>query len=305
MLFGNSRYKIKIPKKGFANLFKSWESFFTRRLYHRLQDCWNRPLSSGPGVYVNVMERISTDNNCTLKTSGKSTRCLNLGSYNYLGFADDWKQTCRDEVQKSVNIWPNSLCSSRYEFGTISVHEELEKAVAKFVGKEAAVVFTMGFATNSTTIPILMGEGSLIISDLLNHTSIVNGARASASPIRVFRHNDPAHLEEILREAIVKGQPRHHRPWKKILVMVEGIYSMVDRITVAAFAVLKISKAQSMIIFTFIISFSLFPPLIVKFFSLIAFVIVFLQLNFLFFVLCIILLVVVVVVVVVCFVVDI
>eukprot|EP00597_Dinobryon_sp_UTEXLB2267_P002865 CAMPEP_0170077800 /NCGR_PEP_ID=MMETSP0019_2-20121128/14537_1 /TAXON_ID=98059 /ORGANISM="Dinobryon sp., Strain UTEXLB2267" /LENGTH=311 /DNA_ID=CAMNT_0010290331 /DNA_START=538 /DNA_END=1473 /DNA_ORIENTATION=+ len=84
----------------------------------------------------------------------------------------------------------------------------------------------MGFATNSTTIPILMGEGSLIISDLLNHTSIVNGARASPSPIRVFRHNDHIHLEEILREAIIKGQPRHHRPWKKILVMVEGIYSM-------------------------------------------------------------------------------
>jgi len=60
----------------------------------------------------------------------------------------------------------------------------------------------------------------------MNHSSIVNGARASAALIRVFRHNEPAHLEEILREAIANGQPRHHRPWKKIVVMVEGIYSM-------------------------------------------------------------------------------
>ena len=149
MVSGYSRYKIKIPKKGLSNLFKSWESFFTRRLYHRLQDCWNRPLCSGPGVYVDVMERVSTDNNCTLKTSGKSTRCLNLGSYNYLGFADDWKETCRTDVQNAVDVWPNSLCSPRNDCGTVVTHLELEETVAKFVGKEAAVVFTMGFATNS------------------------------------------------------------------------------------------------------------------------------------------------------------
>ena len=173
------------------------------------------------------MERISKDSNCTLETSGNSISCLNLGSYNYLGFADDWKITCRDDVIKAVDYWPNSMASSRANFGTTVIHDELEKTVARFVGKEAAVVFTMGYGTNATTIPIVMaGEGSLIISDSLNHTSIVNGARASPSPIRVFKHNNPKHLEEILKEAIIKGQPKHHRPWKKIVVMVEGIYSM-------------------------------------------------------------------------------
>lgn len=173
------------------------------------------------------MERVSKNNNCTLETSGNSIKCLNLGSYNYLGFADDWKQTCRSDVVDSVSLWPNSMCSSRANFGSSHIHDELERTVARFVGKEAAVVFTMGYGTNATTIPILMaGEGSLIISDSLNHTSIVNGARASPAPIRVFKHNNPKHLEEILREAIIKGQPKHHRPWKKILVMVEGIYSM-------------------------------------------------------------------------------
>ena len=172
------------------------------------------------------MERASSDGNRTLQATGKDLRCLNLGSYNYLGFADDWKVTCRDEVVQAVEEWPISMGSSRMVVGNTSIHEELEELVAGFVGKEAAMVFAMGYGTNSTAIPALMGEGSLIISDSLNHTSIVNGARNAPSQIRVFRHNDPAHLEEVLKEAIVKGQPRHHRPWTKIMVMVEGIYSM-------------------------------------------------------------------------------
>lgn len=153
-------------------------------------------------------------------------QCLNLGSYNYLGFADDWKITCRKPVVESVEKWPLSMCSSRMDHGTIKLHDELEKLVANFLGKEAAIVYAMGYDTNASTIPAVMGPESLIISDSLNHTSIVNGSRASYSPIRVFRHNDMAHLEQVLREAIINGQPRHHRPWKKIMVMVEGIYSM-------------------------------------------------------------------------------
>jgi serine palmitoyltransferase len=84
----------------------------------------------------------------------------------------------------------------------------------------------MGYGTNTSTISALVGPGCLLVSDSLNHTSIVNGARVSPALIRVFRNNDANHLEEVLREAIVNGQPRHHRAWKKIVVMVEGIYSM-------------------------------------------------------------------------------
>jgi len=111
------------------------------------------------------------------------------------------------------------------------VHEALEREVAAFVGKPAALVFGMGFATNSMTLPVLMrGRDSLIISDALNHSSIVAGARGSAARVRVFRHNQPEHLERVLRAAIAEGQPRTHRPWAKILVVVEGIYSMEGEI---------------------------------------------------------------------------
>ena len=103
------------------------------------------------------------------------------------------------------------------------------------------MVYGMGFATNSHTIPTLMGAGSLIISDSLNHTSIVEGSRASSAKVMffafmctrslvlqvmTFKHNDPADLEKVLYNARVKGNPKTEAPWTKILVIVEGVYSM-------------------------------------------------------------------------------
>ena len=155
-------------------------------------------------------------------------KCLNLGSYNYLGFADDWNGTCEKDVVSSLDNLPVAMSSSRCEVGTTVLHKELESLVANFLKKEDAIVFNMGFNTNTTVIPALFsGSGQdLLISDELNHTSIVNGARGSGASIRTFRHNDSDHLEEILKEAILMGRPRSRRPWNKILVVVEGVYSM-------------------------------------------------------------------------------
>jgi len=85
---------------------------------------------------------------------------------------------------------------------------------------------SMGFATNSTAIPALVGKGCLVISDEYNHASIRVGIRLSGAVVRTFRHNDMRDLEKLLRECISQGQPRTHRPWKKILLVVEGLYSM-------------------------------------------------------------------------------
>lgn len=237
----------------FAPIVKSWEHFYTCRIYHRIQDCWNRPISSNPGAHIEVLERVSTDGQKSMKLVGPpekiadeklrkeytegefysrahtgdvARKCINLGSYNYLGFADDWNTTCKQEVMTSLESYPVSAQNSRSEFGTTALHRELENTVAEFLGKEDALVLTMGFNTNATTIPALMSRGDLIISDELNHTSIVNGARASGAAIRIFRHNDIEHLEETIREAIVMGRPRTRRPWNKIMVIVEGVYSM-------------------------------------------------------------------------------
>ena len=84
----------------------------------------------------------------------------------------------------------------------------------------------MGFGTNASAFPALVGKGCLIISDELNHSSIRFGARLSGAVIDMFKHNSMKDLERVLRERISQGQPRTHRPWKKILVAVEGLYSM-------------------------------------------------------------------------------
>uniref|UniRef100_A0A7S2WH78 serine C-palmitoyltransferase n=1 Tax=Eucampia antarctica TaxID=49252 RepID=A0A7S2WH78_9STRA len=258
-LFGKGRYlregcQPSDDLSKYAPLLKSWENFYTRRLYHRIQDCFNRPIASNPGAKIQMLERISHDGNKTmqvlgqletvrdtkdqklysegkyfhrLKNDGRVTRtCFNLGSYNYLGFADDWQQTCRTEVMEALHTLPISSTSPRMEFGATHVHAELEASVAHFLGKPAAITMNMGYNTNVTTIPALVSSGDLIISDELNHTSIVSGARASGAAIRLFNHNNTENLEQVLRQAIVMGQPRTRRPWNKILVIVEGIYSM-------------------------------------------------------------------------------
>ena len=218
------------PKTKLAPLLKSWENFYTRRLYDRIIDVFNRPICSSPSAWITVQERKPHPETSELIQTGQERRCLNLGSYNYLGFADDWMNTCGEPVLKAAREWPTSCGGTRTGVGTTPLHRQLEAKVATFVGKEDAVVFNMGYGTNSTTVPALVGRGDLIVSDELNHSSIVAGCRASGALIRSFKHNDAKALEEVLREAIAYGRPRTRRPWRKILVMVEGIYSMEGEI---------------------------------------------------------------------------
>lgn len=148
-----------------------------------------------------------------------------MSSYNYLGFAQS-EGPCADAVEVAIKKYGVACSSARNESGNLDVHVELESLVAKFLNVEASMVVSMGFATNSTTIPALVSKGCLLISDELNHSSLVFGSRLSGAVIRTFKHNDMHDLEHVLREAISQGQPRTHRPWKKILVVVEGLYSM-------------------------------------------------------------------------------
>mmetsp|Transcript_18847 Transcript_18847/g.56021 ORF Transcript_18847/g.56021 Transcript_18847/m.56021 type:complete len:504 (+) Transcript_18847:249-1760(+) len=234
-LTGRTRFRTLLPARAggagarLAPLLKSWENFYTRRLYDRLLDVFNRPICSSPGAWITLESR-APDAASDLAKTGATQRCLNLGSYNYLGFADDWLRTCGPPVLGAAGAWPVSTGSSRSALGTTALHRRLEARVARFVGKEDAVVFNMGYGTNSTTVPALVGRGDLIVSDELNHASIVNGCRASGAMIRSFAHNDAAALEAVLREAVAYGAPRTRRPWRKILVMVEGIYSMEGEI---------------------------------------------------------------------------
>ena len=177
------------------------------------------------GSVIDVVDRIPVNYNLSFDFPGTTTRAVNMGSYNYLGFAENTGPRT-ESVEKVLREDGVGVSSCRHEIGTTKYHQKLERIVADFLGVDDSVVFGMGFATNSTNIPILAGKGSLIISDELNHASMILGCRMTGSSIRVFKHNDMKDLERKLRTAIVEGQPRTHRPWKKIIIFVEGIYSM-------------------------------------------------------------------------------
>ncbi|KAG8078975.1 hypothetical protein GUJ93_ZPchr0007g3068 [Zizania palustris] len=212
--------------KGYAPICVGPEDFYIRRFFRRFEDCFSRPIASKPDAWLDVVEHCSNDSNKTrLNRTARTSKCLNLGSYNYLGFAAA-DEFCTPQVIQSLKRYSASTCSARVDGGNTKLHVELEEMVARFVGKPAAILFGMGYATNSAIIPALIGKGGLIISDAFNHNSIVNGARGSGASIQVFQHNNPKHLEDVLREQIAAGQPRINRPWKKIIVIVEGIYSM-------------------------------------------------------------------------------
>ncbi|RFU26504.1 hypothetical protein B7463_g9841, partial [Scytalidium lignicola] len=223
--FRPERYRHLQAGNGYAALNNDFDNFYVRRLKLRIDDCFARPITGVPGRYVTLIDRKSDNFNTTYQFTGTYTETLNMSSYNYLGFAQS-EGPCADAVEETIRKYGISTVSSRADVGTSELALEVEKEIAAFVGKPASMVFSMGFSTNASSFPALVGKGDLIISDELNHSSIRVGARLSGAMIVSFKHNDMADLEDKLREVISQGQPRTHRPWKKILVVVEGLFSM-------------------------------------------------------------------------------
>ncbi|CAI7655574.1 unnamed protein product [Penicillium glandicola] len=223
--FREEHYRHLKPRNGYGALNSDFDNFYVRRLKLRINDCFERPVTGVPGRTITLIDRGTDDYNQHFFLTGTTTDTLNLSSYNYLGFAQS-DGPCADITEETIKKYGITAPSTRAESGTQDLHVEVEDLVARFVGKESSMVFSMGFGTNATVFPALVSKGCLLISDELNHASIRFGARLSGASIAMFKHNDMKDLESRLREAISQGQPRTHRPWKKILVVVEGLYSM-------------------------------------------------------------------------------
>jgi 8-amino-7-oxononanoate synthase len=124
-------------------------------------------------------------------------------------------------VEASVRAARDYGCAaggSRLITGNLSLHEALESELADFFGTESALAFNTGYMANVGVIPALTDEGDVVVSDALNHASIVDGCRLSRAAVRVFEHGNPDALDQVLREAA----PRHRR----VLVALDGVYSM-------------------------------------------------------------------------------
>ena len=140
---------------------------------------------------------------------------INLSSNNYLGLTTHPKM--REAALEAVRALGVGTGSVRTIAGTMDLHMELERRIAAFKKTEASVVFQSGFAANAGTVSALLGKGDLILSDELNHASIIDGARLSRADIKVFPHRDVAALEKLLHET---------RDVKRRLVITDGVFSM-------------------------------------------------------------------------------
>ena len=143
-------------------------------------------------------------------------RVINLASNNYLGLTNHPK--LREAAINATKKFGVGSGAVRTIAGTMRIHMELEEKIAAFKGVEACVVFQSGFTANAGTVSSILGKEDFILSDELNHASIIDGARLSKAKIKVFRHKDVAHAEDLLKEI-------QNEPGKKLLIT-DGVFSM-------------------------------------------------------------------------------
>jgi 8-amino-7-oxononanoate synthase len=142
-------------------------------------------------------------------------RLIMCGSNNYLGLTTD--PSVRRAAIEAVERFGTSCTGSRFLNGTLELHENLERELAEWVGKEAALVFSTGMQTNLGVLSSIVGRGDVIVLDKDDHASLVDGAKLAWGETKRFKHNDMADLERVL-----SGIPKD----KGKLVVVDGLYSM-------------------------------------------------------------------------------
>lgn len=153
-----------------------------------------------------------------VRMNGKDV--VNLSSNNYLGLANHPK--VRQAALEAIEKWGIGAGAVRWIGGTMSVHDELEERLAKFKKVESVLVFTGGFTANSGCIPAVLSDKDVVISDELNHASIIDGVRLSPAKYKksegfVYGHKDMGHLEEILKKT---------QTFEKRMIITDGVFSM-------------------------------------------------------------------------------
>lgn len=143
-------------------------------------------------------------------------KVINLSSNNYLGFANHPR--LKKAAIAAIEKYGVGAGAVRPINGNLSLHEELEKLLAEFKEEEAVIVYQSGFNCNAGTIQAAVDEGDLIISDELNHASIIDGCRLSKAKKTVFKHSDMKDLERVLKE--------RRAEFNKVLIITDGVFSM-------------------------------------------------------------------------------
>jgi glycine C-acetyltransferase len=174
-----------------------------RHLYRAL-----RVMSSGQGPIVSVDDK----------------RLISLSSNDYLGLTHHAR--LREAAIAAVRDFGVGSGAVRTIAGTMSMHEALEAELAEFKGTPSVLTFQSGFSANTGVIPTIAGETDLIVSDALNHASIIDGMRLSKAPRKIYPHADIEALRTILEEAVRDGRPGSGEPYRLVLVVTDGVFSM-------------------------------------------------------------------------------
>lgn len=164
------------------------------------------------GIYP-YFRALSDTEGAVARFEGKEV--VMIGSNNYLGLTTDPR--VRQAAKDAIDRYGTSVTGSRFLNGTLQLHLELDKRLAKFVGKEAALVFSTGYQTNVGTITAVVQKGDYVIVDKDDHASIVDGCMMCRGEMKRFRHSDLGSLEDVLKRLPEDAGK---------LVVVDGVYSM-------------------------------------------------------------------------------
>lgn len=167
------------------------------------------------GLY-NVIDTLQGANGPVIRIDGKSL--INLSSNNYLGLATDYRLI--DASVKASQTYGAGAGAVRTINGTMDLHIELEEKLARFKKTEAVIVYQSGFNCNMAAISAVMDQHDAILSDELNHASIIDGCRLSRAKVIRFKHSDMNDLRQKAKEAKESGQ------YHKIMVITDGVFSM-------------------------------------------------------------------------------
>ncbi len=161
-----------------------------------------------------TMREVASAQGARVRLNGREV--LNFSSNDYLGLANH--PTLKEAAVEAIETFGAGAGAARLISGSQSPHHELENALAKFKGTEAALAFSSGYAAALGTIPALVGAGDVVVVDKLVHASLVDAAKLSGAKLRVCKHNDLADLARILEWAAGQGG--------RTLVVAESVYSM-------------------------------------------------------------------------------
>ncbi|ACO47305.1 BioF/Kbl family PLP-dependent acyltransferase [Deinococcus deserti] len=182
----------------------------TTSLSERLNQELSSLRESGLLIHPRVLERA---NRARTRVDGREV--VNLASNNYLGFADH--PALKARAEQYLREWGVGAGAVRTIAGTLRIHEDFERQIADFKHTGSALVLHSGFTTNQGVLGALLREGDLVVSDELNHASIIDGLRLTKATKKVFKHADPEDLRRILSENETGGLK---------LVVTDGVFSM-------------------------------------------------------------------------------